>query len=156
MVRFPSPSVTKIKSCMCDLSIFFSFCLELPVCKNSKIIFKGFRQRKIDKYHENLKQKQKTGWKKIPQIIYFMLLFLVSSQPYCSKKVVILSKQSIDSKYKYFHGFVQFRINVNLHFCALIFVNTMLTKLLLELQYRTLCSCIVRKPQNLIKSPTWF
>ena len=62
-----------------------------------------------------------------------MLLFLVSSQPYCSKKVVILSKQSIDSKYKYFHGFVQFRINVNLHFCALIFVNTMLTKLLLEI-----------------------
>ena len=136
MVRFPSPFVTKIKSCMCDLSIF-SFCLELPVCKNSKIIFKGFRQRKIDKYHENLKQKQKTGWKKIPQIISFMLLFLVSSQPYCSKQVVILSKQSIHrylvNTYKYFHGFVHFRINVTLHFCALIFVNTMLTKLLMEI-----------------------
>ena len=68
MVRFPSPSVTKIKSCMCDLSIFFSFCLELPVCKNSKIIFKGFRQqnrqisRKLETKIENRLEKSPTDY----------------------------------------------------------------------------------------------
>ena len=97
MVRFPSPSVTKIKSCMCDLSIFFSFCLELPVCKNSKIIFKGFRQqnrqisRKLETKIENRLEKSPTDYFFYATFSRFKSTFIVR------KKVVILSKQSIDT-----------------------------------------------------------
>ena len=135
MVRFPSPSVTKIKSCMCDLSIFFSFCLELPVCKNSKIIFKGFRQqnrqisRKLETKIENRLEKSPTDYFFYATFSSFKSNLLFET----SRNFVQTIHTQIVNTYKYFHGFVHFRINVTLYFCALNFVNTMLTKLLMEI-----------------------
>ena len=69
MVRFPSPSVTKIKSCMCDLSIFFFFLSRvaslqkfqdnlqrLPPKKNRQI------SRKLETKIENRLEKNPTDY----------------------------------------------------------------------------------------------
>ena len=73
MVRISSSSATKI-NILHVRSLFF--CVRLPVCKNSKMIFKGFRQRLCRQISRNGKQKQKTGCEK--RVVYLYCCYFFS------------------------------------------------------------------------------